>query len=126
VDPQGESVYTEPQKVTKRKIAGIRIKCPSCGATYVYKDENKESENRVLCQNCGESIEASGEDVFIVEETTGGENAPCDVVAIVLVLVLFLFVPWILSIPIIICIFVARSRGSFTTRVEKRQGIDIG
>jgi predicted Zn finger-like uncharacterized protein len=44
---------------------GVRIKCPNCGAKYIYKDQQKLPDGRVQCQNCGVTIEAVGEEVVV-------------------------------------------------------------
>ena len=119
-------MQVESSRITKRRIGGIRVKCPHCKSTYIYRDEHRIVDNYVQCQNCAASIEAAGEEVVIIEESSEKDTNTCDAATIVLILVLLLFVPWIFAIPLMICILVLRTGASYTTRVEKKEGIDIG
>jgi len=127
VDLQGERVPTATTWLTTRRIQGVRVKCPHCGATYVYRDEHRIGNDKIQCQNCAASIEASGEDFIIIEETAyEDESTPGDILSICFILVLFFFVPWIISFPLIICLIYGRVGRRYKTRLEKKQGIDIG
>ncbi|TFF91568.1 hypothetical protein EU546_08420 [Candidatus Thorarchaeota archaeon] len=81
----------------------VRVKCPHCGAKYLYKDEHRTEEGKYRCQNCGREIETDGERVVIYE--TRGDSGPAMNGAIaVLLLIIFLFVPIPIMIPAILCI----------------------
>jgi predicted Zn finger-like uncharacterized protein len=82
---------------------GVKVKCPLCKAEYIYKETQRLEDGRVHCQNCGEIIDAVGQEVLIYDapaEPGGFENT-----ALVCIIVLIiLFVPIIIAVPALICI----------------------
>jgi len=85
-------------------VEGIRIQCPYCDSKYIYTDEHKLEDGGVNCQNCGSAIDAVGEDVLIVKEPGPAGTQSEDWGVCVIIILIFLFVPLIIAIPLIICI----------------------
>ncbi len=93
------------------------LSCPNCGATNVYSAEAIDSEGFVDCQNCGSRFRAheSAERVetSIAPEPIGTkswhyteapEKKSCNTGLWCVIVLIFLFVPYIIAIPAIICI----------------------
>ncbi|MHA2227907.1 MAG: MJ0042-type zinc finger domain-containing protein [Candidatus Thorarchaeota archaeon] len=97
-------------------VEGIKIECPNCGSKYIYKDEHRLKDGRVNCQNCSSVIDAIGEDVLIVKEPIPAETQSENFVLCLIIIIVLLFVPLIIAIPIFVCIAVwkaLQSRDSF-------------
>jgi len=101
---------------------GVRVKCPHCGARYIYKDEQRADDGRVHCQNCGKLIDTVGESVLVYEsppESSSSEN----IALICIIIILLLYMPPIISIPALICIIafkVSSDMNKEETRVYRR------
>ena len=110
--PIGDSDAIQPsEEFTRETVEGIRIECPSCNSKYLYKNEQISSEGKVNCQNCGKAVEAVGEDVIIVKEQTIPGTSE-DWTFVILIIIILLFVPWWLAIPLIIGILIYRDQQS--------------
>ena len=127
IEPQGERVPDTTTWLTTKRSEGVRITCPVCNATYIYRDDHLTDKDNIQCQNCAASIEASGEKIIIVEEIEfGDESLQGDILAIIIILILFLFVPWIFSLPIIVCILYVKISRRRNARVVKDQQVSLG
>ncbi|MCK5150779.1 MAG: hypothetical protein KAQ65_03020 [Candidatus Thorarchaeota archaeon] len=127
IEPQEESVPDTTTWLTTKRSEGVRITCPECNATYIFRDDRLAGKDKIQCQNCAASIAASGENTIIVEETEfGDESVRGDFLTIILVLIIFLYVPWIFSLPIIMCILYARISRRRNAHVVKDQGVSLG
>ncbi|MGY5860943.1 MAG: hypothetical protein RTU09_01020 [Candidatus Thorarchaeota archaeon] len=107
---------------TAASVEGINVKCPNCGAKYIYTDEQRLEDGRVNCQNCATIIDAVGDDVVITRNAMVSEESESINAWLWCVIILILaFVPWIFSVPIVIWIVWqhGRRRGSKTI-VRKR------
>jgi predicted Zn finger-like uncharacterized protein len=94
--------YERPFETTSTS-EGIRVKCPHCGAKYLYKESQKQPDGRVQCQNCGYIIDAVGEDVIIYHAPVKSNNS--ETLALVcIVLLILLFVPIIIALPLLVLI----------------------
>ena len=107
-------------------IEGVRIKCPNCSSKYIYTDGHKLEDGRVNCQNCGSVIDAIGEDVLIVKEPGLAGTKSEDWWSCVIIILIILFVPFIIAIPLIICIVVwkgmqSREPSDMDSKVVKRE-----
>ncbi len=114
------------RETNQSSVEGMKIKCPNCQARYIYKQHQILENNTVQCQNCGMTIDAVGEDVFIYDEQIEKEGS-IDGVLICLLLIIFLFVPWIIAIPVILCVICLRqtSKGNQRTVVpQSGKGLD--
>ena len=100
----------EPSFVEATKsVEGVRVKCPNCGAKYIYKDEQRLEDGRVKCQNCAKVIDAVGDEVVIYQDTAvSGESEPINTMLCCALLVILLFVPIIFAIPLVICIIISQ------------------
>jgi predicted Zn finger-like uncharacterized protein len=85
------------------RVEGTRIECPKCRSTYIYTDEHRLESGMVSCQNCGSDIEAVGENILIVKERTGAQTQTENWAECVIVILILLFVPWYIAIPMVIC-----------------------
>ncbi len=114
----------EPSFVeTTKSVEGVNVKCPNCGAKYIYKDEQRLEDGRVKCQNCAKVIDAVGDEVVIYQDTAvSGESEPINTMLWCAILVILLFVPIIFAIPLVICIIISqRDRiGGSRKAVHKR------
>ena len=127
IEPQEEIVPDTTTWLTTKRSEGVRITCPECNATYIYRDDRLTGKDTIQCQNCAASIAASGEEIIVIEETEYfDEPIQGDILTIFLVLVIFLFVPWIFSLPIIACILYARISRRRNANVVKDQGVSLG
>jgi len=94
---------------TTTSVEGMKVKCPSCGAVYIYKDEHMLEAGQVKCQNCAKVIAAVGDEVVIYQDTVVSEKSESiNVVLCCAILVLLFFVPWIISVPLVVCIFLTQ------------------
>ena len=106
-------------------VEGVRIECPNCGSKYIYTDEHKLQDGRVNCQNCGSAIDYVGEGVFLVKEPGPAGAQTEDWGLCVLIILIFLFVPLIIAVPLIIVIAAwkgmqSREPSDLDTKVVKR------
>ena len=101
-------------------VEGLKIKCPNCFAKYIYKDYHRLEDGRVKCQNCGMVIDAIGEDVLIFEAPMQSESSG-NAAIICLLIILILFVPWIIAVPLIICIVMLKGINDNQGRDEDRK-----
>ncbi len=106
-------------------VEGIKIECPNCGSKYIYTDEHKLDDGGVSCQNCGSVIDAVGEDVLLVKEPAAAGPQSEDWGLCVIIVLIFLFVPLMIAIPLIICIAAwkgmqSREPSDLDTKVVKR------
>jgi transcription elongation factor Elf1 len=105
---------------------GVRVKCPNCGSKYVYTDEHKLDSQTVSCQNCGSAIDYVGEAILLVKEPAPAGTQTEDWGLCAIILIIFLFVPLIIAIPLIICIVAWKGTQSYRepkdldTKVVKR------
>ncbi len=119
----------EPSLVeTATSVEGIKIKCPNCGAVYIYKDEQRLEDGRVKCQNCAKILDAVGEEVVIYQDSTVPEESDSsNAMLCCIILVILLFVPWFISVPLIICIFISqRDKISGTRKVVRKRATGPG
>ena len=119
----------EPSLVeTATSVEGIKVKCPNCGAIYIYKDEQRLEDGRVKCQNCAKVIDAVGEEVVIYQDTMASEESDSsNAMLCCVILVILLFVPWFISVPLIICIFISqRDKISGTRKVVRKRATGPG
>lgn len=134
---QGYTVVTDdtPDVIVPSKepffptAEGVRVKCPHCGARYIYKDEQRVDDGRVHCQNCGVLIDTAGESV-LVYESPPEPSSPENTALICIIVILLLFVPLYISIPALICIAAFKGCGAMKeeeTKVYRRdtQGPDL-
>ena len=100
----------EPSLVdTTKSVEGINVKCPNCGAKYIYKDEQRLEDGRVKCQNCAKVIDAVGDEIIIYRDTTVSEESESiNVMLWCAIAVILLFVPIIFAIPLVICIIISQ------------------
>ncbi len=100
----------EPSFVeTTTSVEGVNVKCPNCGAKYIYKDEQRLEDGRVKCQNCAKVIDAVGDEVVIYQDTTvSGESESINAMLWCAILLILLFVPIIFAIPLVICIIISQ------------------
>lgn len=106
-------------------VEGVRIKCPNCGSKYIYTDEHKLQDGRVKCQNCGSAIDSVGEDVFLVKEPGPAVAQTENWGLCVIIILIFLFVPIIIAIPLILCIVAwkgmqSREPSDLDTKIVRR------
>ena len=93
------------------------LSCPNCGATNVYFAEAIDSEGFVDCQNCGKRFHAyevdESAEVRIAPKpvktdpfhyTEGPEKKRSNTGLWCAIVLIFLFVPFLIAIPAIICI----------------------
>jgi predicted Zn finger-like uncharacterized protein len=98
---------------------GVRIKCPNCGSSYIYTDEHKlDDYQTVSCQNCGSAIEYVGENVLIVKEPAPAAVQTEDWSLCVLIIIILLFVPLIIAVPLILCIGIWKGTSSSRKSTE--------
>jgi predicted Zn finger-like uncharacterized protein len=97
---------------------GVRIKCPNCGSSYIYTDEHKLDVQTVSCQNCGSAIEYVGENVLIVKEPAPEATQTEDWGLCALIIIIILFVPLIIAIPLILCIGIWKGTSSSRKSTE--------
>jgi predicted Zn finger-like uncharacterized protein len=103
--PMGDADEIKPSlPFLGTSVEGIRIKCPYCGSKYIYIDEHRLEDGRVNCQNCSSVIDAVGEDVLIVKEPGPAVTRSEDFWLCCIIIIIILFVPLIIAIPMIICI----------------------
>jgi predicted Zn finger-like uncharacterized protein len=97
---------------------GVRVKCPHCGAKYIYKDQQKLPNGRVQCQNCGVTIDAIGEDVVIYQSPaeSGRSNT---ILIVVMVAIILLFVPLLYAVPLLLCIIALELCSSMKTESQE-------
>jgi predicted Zn finger-like uncharacterized protein len=122
-------IVIEPSFVeTATSVEGIKAKCPDCGAVYIYKDEQRLEDGRVKCQNCARVIEAVGYEVVIYQDTTVPEESDSsNAMLCCIILVILLLVPWFISVPLIICIFISqRDKISGTRKVVRKRATGPG
>jgi predicted Zn finger-like uncharacterized protein len=105
---------------------GVRIKCPNCSSMYIYTDDHKLDYHTVSCQNCGSAIEYVGDNILIVKEPAPAAIQNEDWGLCVLIIIIFLFVPLIIAIPLILCIVAIKgvsssmSSDEFDHKIVKR------
>ena len=123
-----DSIAIEPSLVeTATSVEGIKVKCPNCGATYIYKDEQRLEDGRVRCQNCAKVIDAVGDEVVIYRDTTVSEESESgNVLMCCTILLILLFVPWIFSVPLVVCIICQRDRISGSRTVVRKSAAGPG
>jgi predicted Zn finger-like uncharacterized protein len=97
---------------------GVRVKCPHCGAKYIYKDQQKLPDGRVQCQNCGVTIDAVGEDVIVYQAPAESDKTENTLIIIIIVLII-LFVPLIIAVPLVVCI--AAFKFCSSTKTESQE-----
>ncbi|MHA2025746.1 MAG: hypothetical protein ACW98U_07575 [Candidatus Thorarchaeota archaeon] len=98
---------------------GVRIKCSNCGSSYIYTDEHKlDDYQTVSCQNCGSAIEYVGENVLIVKEPAPAAVQTEDWSLCVLIIIILLFVPLIIAVPLILCIGIWKGTSSSRKSTE--------
>ena len=114
----------EPSFVeTTKSVEGVNVKCPNCGAKYIYKDEQRLQDGQVKCQNCAKFIDAVGDEVVIYQDTTvSGKSESINAMLWCAILLILLFVPIIFAIPLVICIIISQRDkiGGSRTAVSKR------
>lgn len=100
----------EPSFVeTTTSVEGVNVKCPNCGAKYIYKNEQRLEDGRVTCQNCAKVIDAVGDEVVIYQDAAvSGESDSSNAMLWCVILVILLFVPFIFAIPLVICIIISQ------------------
>lgn len=86
---------------------GVRVKCPNCSAQYVYKDSQRMEDGRVRCQNCNTIIDAAGSDVLVYQAPVDKTKSE-DTAMLCIILLLLLFVPLLIAVPVVICIVALR------------------
>jgi DNA-directed RNA polymerase subunit RPC12/RpoP len=130
LEPYGETVRTTSVPPTVSQEA-LRVRCPHCGAKYLYRMDQRNAEGSYRCQNCGREIAAEGERVTIYETRRAGQ--PSIVVAVVAVLVIALFFVPLYLLPIIVCLLIAMAPMLLRTEstdeavvTESDQGLSIG
>ncbi len=125
---QEDPVAIEPSSiVTTASVEGVRVKCPNCGAKYIYKDEHRLEDGRVKCQNCAKVIDAVGDEVVIYRDTTVSEESDSsNAMLCCVILVILLFVPIILAIPLVICIIWQRDKISGGKTVVRKRAAGPG
>jgi predicted Zn finger-like uncharacterized protein len=119
----------EPSLVeTATSVEGIKVKCPNCGAIYIYNEEHRLEDGQVKCQNCAKVIAAVGDEVAIYQETAVFEKSKSSNAALCCaILVILVFVPWILSIPLVIWIFISqRDKVSGIRKVVRKRATGPG
>jgi predicted Zn finger-like uncharacterized protein len=84
----------------------VRVKCPHCGAKYLYKTKEVTAGGHYRCQNCGKEIEGEGERVTVYH-TEGPGGIAMSGALVALLIVIFLFVPLYIALPAIACILCA-------------------
>ena len=110
-----------------KSVEGIRVKCPNCGAKYIYKDEHRLEDGRVKCQNCAKFIDAVGDEVVIYRDTTVSEESDSsNAILCGVILLILLFVPFILAIPIVVCIICQRDKISGGRTVVRKRAAGLG
>jgi predicted Zn finger-like uncharacterized protein len=82
---------------------GVRVKCPNCGAKYIYKDQQKLPDGRVQCQNCGVTIGAVGEEVVVYNAPAESDKTENTMIIVIIILIL-LFVPIPIAVPVVVII----------------------
>lgn len=101
------------------------LNCPNCGATNVYSAEAVDFEGFVDCKNCGKRFRAHESDER--EETpiaprpigtqfynyTEAPKKSSNAGLWCIIVLIFLFVPFIIAIPAIICILVFKREQLF-------------
>lgn len=118
----------EPSFVeTTASVEGVKVRCPSCGAKYIYKDEQRLEDGRVKCQNCTKVIDAVGDEVVIYRNTTVSEESESGnaLMCCAILLILF-FVPLIFSVPLVVCIICQRDRISSSRTVVRKRAAGPG
>ena len=103
----GQDAILPSKEISRVSVEGTKIKCPNCLARYIYKEHQRLDNNKVKCQNCGEIIDAIGEDVLIYGGRPESSNTGNGALICILVFI-FLFVPLIIALPAIACILIFR------------------
>jgi predicted Zn finger-like uncharacterized protein len=104
---------------------GVRVKCPHCGAKYIYKDEQKLADGHVQCQNCGVTIDAVGEDVVIYQapsEQSKTENTlviVMNALVVIIIVLILLLLPLIIAVPV--AILIAALKFCSSTKTESQE-----
>ncbi|MFW9926091.1 MAG: MJ0042-type zinc finger domain-containing protein [Candidatus Thorarchaeota archaeon] len=106
-------------------VDGVRVRCPICGSKYIYTDEHRLDGGKVSCQNCGSTIDADGENVILVKEPAPARVQTEDWGICVIIIIIILFVPWLIAIPLILCIAAwkmvqPREPSDLDTKIVKR------
>lgn len=106
-------------------IDAVRVRCPICGSKYIYTDEHRLDDGRVSCQNCGSAIDADGENVILVKEPAPARVQTEDWGLCVIIILIILFVPLFIAIPLILCIAAwkmvqPREPSDLDTKIVKR------
>ena len=97
--PQVTGPGRSEEPVWVERATGARIRCPACGASYLYDESMRKNDGTFSCQNCGQSVRGeAGERVVVQTTTSTSKSTNWGIVAIgVLVL---LFVPLLLGCPL--------------------------
>jgi transcription elongation factor Elf1 len=125
-EPMDDSDAIKPSiHFLSETVEGIRIKCSYCDSRYIYTDEHKLEDGRVSCQNCGSAIDAVGENVLLVKEPAPAKTQSEDWALCVIIVLIVLFVPLIIAIPLCLCIVAikgmqSRESSDLDTKVVKR------
>lgn len=103
LDPGPSVGYAPPASRIVTTEEAVRVRCPYCGAKYLYRKEHATQDGMYKCQNCGKPIESTGERVVIQKsvDSTGMQTATG--VLVIAALLIFLFVPPLFSVPVILC-----------------------
>jgi len=107
--------------VTTERIDGLSIKCPRCGATYVYFDAQRNNDGQFRCQNCAAPLSVVGEKIVVESVVTHGERGPGSGALVCIGMIMILFVPWIIVVPLGVAVIWLGLRHSTESRVVKKK-----
>ncbi len=125
--PQLRRTERVEQPTRVERTGGIRIKCPSCGASYLYNENQRRTDGSFGCQNCGAPISGEAGERVVIETTSPVSTSPNGLIVIIGVLVM-LFVPIIVGCPLgLFIVYYGCKHGSeskTTVTTESGAGID--
>ncbi len=107
--------------VTTERIDGVSIKCPKCGATYVYFDTQRSLDGQFRCQNCATPLSGVGEKIVVESVVSQEERGLGSGVLLCVGIFLILFIPWIVGVPLGLFVIWLALKGPSESRVVKKK-----
>lgn len=107
--------------VTTERIDGVSIKCPKCGAIYVYFDTQRSPDGQFRCQNCATPLSGVGEKIVVESVVTREERGLGSGVLLCVGIFIILFIPLIVGVPLGLFVIWLALKSPTESRVVKKK-----